>query len=153
MYGGNLKSRNTKYICAGDYFCSGNLCELCPHGHYTHGACVKIQGLVTVGVNGMGSGLIPIVAYNYGAKKPERIYQSCQWAMFYSVMLYNVFFLVMEIVPEQVLLITAVSWLGELSLIWWAFVLAEALVIPAGMILWKKESGKSLKSLTVMCSE
>ena len=108
---------------------------------------------MTVGVNGMGSGLIPIVAYNYGAKKPERIYQSCQWAMFYSVMLYNVFFLVMEIVPEQVLLITAVSWFGELSLIWWAFVLAEALVIPAGMILWKKESGKSLKSLTVMCSE
>lgn len=27
------------------------------------------------------------------------------------------------------------------------------LVIPAGMILWKKESGKSLGALTVMCSE
>ena len=178
-----------------------------------YGACVKIQGLVTVGVNGMGSGLIPIVAYNYGAKKPERIYQSCRWAMLYSVMLYSVFFLIMEIVPEQVLLlfdaseemlaigltalrimavsyllsnvcltfssafqglgmgvqsmlltlsrqvvmpvllITAVSWFGELSLIWWAFVLAEALVIPVGMILWKKESGKSLGALTVMCSE
>ncbi len=52
-----------------------------------------------------------------------------------------------------VLLITAVSWFGELSLIWWAFVLAEALVIPAGMILWKKESGKSLGSLTVIYSE
>lgn len=161
----------------------------------------------------MGSGLIPIVAYNYGAKKPERIYQSCRWAMFYSVMLYSVFFLVMEIVPEQilllfdaseemlaigvaalrimavsyllsnvcltissafqglgmgvqsmlltlsrqvimpVLLIAAASGFGELSLIWWAFVLAEALVIPAGMILWKKESGKSLKPLTVMSSE
>lgn len=168
---------------------------------------------MTVGVNGMGSGLIPIVAYNYGAKKPERIYQSCRWAMLYSVMLYSVFFLIMEIVPEQVLLlfdaseemlaigvaalrimavsyllsnvcltfssafqglgmgvqsmlltlsrqvimpvllIAAVFWFGELSLIWWAFVLAEALVIPAGMVLWKKESGKSLKPLTVMCSE
>lgn len=52
-----------------------------------------------------------------------------------------------------VLLIAAASWFGELSLIWWAFVLAEALVIPAGMILWKKESGKSLGALTVMCSE
>jgi Na+-driven multidrug efflux pump len=41
-----------------------------------------------------------------------------------------------------VLLIAAASGFGELSLIWWAFVLAEALVIPAGMILWKKESGK-----------
>ena len=56
-------------------------------------------------------------------------------------------------VVMPVLLITAVSWFGELSLIWWAFVLAEALVIPVGMILWKKESGKSLGALTVMCSE
>ena len=189
------------------------LMAITPTAVAVYGACVKIQGLVTVGVNGMGSGLIPIVAYNYGAKKPERIYQSCRWAMLYSVMLYSVFFLIMEIVPEQVLLlfdaseemlaigltalrimavsyllsnvcltfssafqglgmgvqsmlltlsrqvvmpvllITAVSWFGELSLIWWAFVLAEALVIPVGMILWKKESGKSLGALTVMCSE
>ena len=189
------------------------LMAITPTAVAVYGACVKIQGLVTVGVNGMGSGLIPIVAYNYGAKKTERIYQSCRWAMLYSVMLYSVFFLIMEIVPEQVLLlfdaseemlaigvtalrimavsyllsnvcltfssafqglgmgvqsmlltlsrqvvmpvllITAVSWFGELSLIWWAFVLAEALVIPVGMILWKKESGKSLGALTVMCSE
>ncbi len=164
-------------------------------------------------MNGMGSGLIPIVAYNYGAKKPERIYQGCRWAMGYSFLLYGVFFLIMEIVPEQVLLlfdaseemlgigvtalrimavsyllsnvcltfsaafqglgmgvqsmlltlsrqvilpvllIAAVSHLGELSLVWWAFVLAEALVIPGGMILWKKESGKALKPFQVMGSE
>ena len=184
------------------------LMAITPTAVAVYGACVKIQGLVTVGVNGMGSGLIPIVAYNYGAKKPERIYQSCRWAMLYSVMLYSVFFLIMEIVPEQVLLlfdaseemlaigvaalrimavsyllsnvcltfssafqglgmgvqsmlltlsrqvimpvllITAVSCFGELSLIWWAFVLAEALVIPMGITLWKKESQKALKPLT-----
>ena len=81
------------------------LMAITPTAVAVYGACVKIQGLVTVGVNGMGSGLIPIVAYNYGAKKPERIYQSCRWAMLYSVMLYSVFFLIMEIVPEQVLLL------------------------------------------------
>ncbi len=42
-----------------------------------------------------------------------------------------------------VLLIAAASGFSELSLIWWAFVLAEAMVIPAEMVLWKKESGKS----------
>lgn len=169
-----------------------------------YGACAKIQGLVTVGVHGMGNGLIPIVAYNYGAKKPERIYQSCRWAMLYSFLFYGVFFLLMEIVPGRVLLlfdaseemlaigvaalrimavsylfsnvcltfsaafqglglgiqsmlltlsrqvilpvvlIAAASHLGELSLIWWAFVLAEALVIPGGVVLWKRESGKVL---------
>lgn len=155
----------------------------------------------------MGSGLIPIVAYNYGAKKPKRIYQSCRFAMLYSVAFYGVFFLVMELVPEQVLLlfdaseemlaigvtalrIMAVSYLfsnvcltcsaafqglgmgvqsmmltlsrqvilpmifiaafsgtGNLSLIWTAFVLAEAVMLLPGMILWKKQSGKVLKPL------
>lgn len=52
-----------------------------------------------------------------------------------------------------VLLIAAVSHLGELSFIWWAFVLAEAFVIPMGMTLWKKESRKALKLLTVKGGE
>ncbi len=52
-----------------------------------------------------------------------------------------------------VLLIAAVSHLGELSLVWWAFVLAEALVIPGGMILWKMESRRALKSIPVMDGE
>ena len=133
--------------------------------------------------------------------------------MGYSFLLYGVFFLIMEIVPEQVLLlfdaseemlgigvtalrimavsyllsnvcltfsaafqglgmgvqsmlltlsrqvilpvllIAAVSHLGELSLVWWAFVLAEALVIPGGMILWKMESRRALKPIPVMDGE
>ncbi len=39
MYGGNPESWDTKYICAGDYFRAGNLCEFGSHGHYTHGSC------------------------------------------------------------------------------------------------------------------
>ena len=46
-----------------------------------------------------------IVAYNYGAKKPKRIYQSCRWAMLYSVIFYSIFFLIMEVFPEWVLLL------------------------------------------------
>lgn len=183
------------------------LMAITPTAVAVYGACVKIQGLVTVGVNGMGSGLIPIVAYNYGAKKPKRIYKSCRFAMLYSVVFYSVFFLIMEIWPEQVLLlfdaseemlaigvtalrimavsyllsnicltysaafqglgmgvqsmlltlgrqvilpvtfIAVLSHLGNLPLIWMAFVLAEAVVIPIGMFLWRKESGKVLKRL------
>lgn len=183
------------------------LMVITPTAVAVYGACVKIQGLVTVGVNGMGSGLIPIVAYNYGARKPNRVYQGCRWAMFYSVLFYSIFFLIMEIFPEWVLLlfdasqemlsigttalrIMAVSYLlsnvcltysaafqglgmgvqsmlltmarqvilpvvllallsgfGELSLLWLAFVLAEAVVIPVGILLWRKESEKVLKDL------
>ncbi len=46
-----------------------------------------------------------------------------------------------------VIFIAVLSRLGNLPLIWMAFVLAEAAVIPLGMILWRKESGKVLKPL------
>ena len=46
-----------------------------------------------------------------------------------------------------VVFIAVLSRLGNLSFIWMAFVLAEAVVIPFGLILWRKESGKVLKSL------
>lgn len=36
---------------------------------------------------------------------------------------------------------------GNLTLIWLAFVLAEAVVIPIGIILWRRESDKVLKNL------
>ena len=36
-----------------------------------YGVCSRMMGLCTVGVHGIDNGLIPIVAYNYGARKPE----------------------------------------------------------------------------------
>lgn len=35
------------------------------------GVCTKIQNITTVGVHGITNGLIPIVAYNYGAKQKK----------------------------------------------------------------------------------
>ena len=46
-----------------------------------------------------------------------------------------------------IIFIAVLSGFGKLSMIWMAFVLAEAVVIPFGMILWRKESGKALKHL------
>lgn len=37
------------------------------------GICTKVQNLVLIGVNGINIGLIPVVAYNYGAGKKERM--------------------------------------------------------------------------------
>lgn len=46
-----------------------------------------------------------------------------------------------------VIFIAVLSRLKNLSLIWMAFVLAEAVVIPFGVFLWRRESGKALKYL------
>ena len=38
-----------------------------------YGVCSRMMGLCTVGVHGIDNGLIPIVAYNYGARKYARV--------------------------------------------------------------------------------
>ena len=163
-----------------------------------YGVMTKIRGLVTVGTHGIDNGLIPIVAYNYGAKRPERIDGAIRWALVYSAAIYAVIFAGLELLPGPVLAlfdasadmtamgvtalrIFAVGWLlcipgyiyaaalqglgqgmksmvltmsrqavlpvvfalalralgGSLALIWWAFVLAEAVGMPLGLCLWR----------------
>ncbi len=68
-----------------------------------YGVCVKIQSVVTVGVHGIDNGLIPIVAYNYGAKKRKRIDEAVKWTLIYSTFFYVVFFIGLECVPGLVL--------------------------------------------------
>lgn len=68
-----------------------------------YGVCSRMMGLCTVGVHGIDNGLIPIVAYNYGARKPDRIQDSVKWAMRYSALFYLLFLLVLECFPGMVL--------------------------------------------------
>ena len=67
------------------------------------GVCAKIQSVVTVGVHGINNGLIPIVAYNYGAGKKQRINEAVKWAFIYGLGLYLIFFILLECMPVQVL--------------------------------------------------
>ena len=68
-----------------------------------YGVCSRMGGLCTVGVHGIDNGLIPIAAYNYGARKPERVREAVRWAMIYSFAFYAPFLAVLEIAPSFVL--------------------------------------------------
>lgn len=170
-----------------------------------YGVCARMQGLCTVGVHGIDNGLIPIVAYNYGARKKERIHAAIRWALIDSVLFYVIFLLALELMPgavlrlfnasEHMLLIgipavrvLALAWLvsipnlvvaaalqglslptpsmiltmlrqailpvalalllrltGNLSLVWWAFVLAEGICVPLAFVFWQRNQRKVLK--------
>ena len=162
-----------------------------------YGICARIQGIVTVGVHGIDNGLIPIVAYNYGAQKGSRIDEAIRWTLVDSFLMYILFFAVLELCPAAVLRlfdaseymltigrptlrILAVAYclsipnlvfaaalqglsqgtrsmvltmtrqailpvvfaailsrLGQLNLVWMAFVLAETAAIPLALRLWR----------------
>ena len=68
-----------------------------------YGICARMMGLCTVGVHGINNGLIPIVAYNYGAGRTERIREAIRWALIDSFIFYLPFLAVLEIAPSLVL--------------------------------------------------
>lgn len=51
----------------------------------TFGAYFKIQSFVFMPIFGMNNGLVPIIAYNYGARKPDRMMEGMRISVFYSV--------------------------------------------------------------------
>lgn len=69
------------------------------------GICSRIQNLALIGVHGVCLGLIPIVAYNYGAKKNKRILGTLRWALIDAVAIFMVLFLILEGLPKQILLL------------------------------------------------
>ena len=100
-----------------------------------YGVCCRMMNLCTVGVHGIDNGLIPIVAYNYGARKPKRVRESLRWAMGYSALFFLPFLLVLEFAP---------SWVLRL------FNASEHMMgigIPAAMMLWRSGSGATLTGL------
>ena len=68
-----------------------------------YGVCSRMMGLCTVGVHGIDNGLIPIVAYNYGARRPERVHAALRWALIYSAVFYLIFLVALEALPQAVL--------------------------------------------------
>lgn len=68
-----------------------------------YGACIKVQSIVTIGVFGINNGLIPIVAYNYGARRRKRIDESLKWALVYAGGIMAVMLVLLEALPEQIL--------------------------------------------------
>ena len=67
------------------------------------GVLSRMQGLCTVGVHGIDNGLIPIVAYNYGAGRGGRIREALRWGLIYSGLLYMPFMLALEVAPGLVM--------------------------------------------------
>ena len=105
-----------------------------------YGICARINNICTVGVHGINSGLIPVVAYNYGAGNKRRITDGVKWAMVYGALFYLVFFGVLELAPAMVLRIfdasefmlqIGIPALRILALSW--FLAIPGLVLSAGL--------------------
>lgn len=73
------------------------------------GVYFKLQSFVFMPVFGLNNGLVPIVAYNYGARKRERMEGVIRLAFRTAVCIMIVGFLIFQLMPEQLLLLFGAS--------------------------------------------
>ena len=68
------------------------------------GVYFKLQSFVFMPVFGLNNGMVPIIAYNYGAQKPERIHKTIRLGMVYAVAIMAIGLLVFQLIPKELLL-------------------------------------------------
>jgi len=67
------------------------------------GVYFKLQSFIFMPVFGLNNGMVPIVAYNYGAQKPDRIIKTIKLSILYAVSIMLLGFLVFQLVPDVLL--------------------------------------------------
>ena len=72
-------------------------------GQAVFGIYFKLQSFVFMPVFGLNNGMVPIVAYNYGAKNKQRIKKTVKLASIYATLIMAVGFLAFQIIPEALL--------------------------------------------------
>ncbi len=68
------------------------------------GVYFKLQSFILMPIFGLNNGMIPIVAYNYGAADKERVLKTIRFSVFYAVAIMLIGLSVFQIFPTQLLM-------------------------------------------------
>ena len=68
-----------------------------------YGVFFKLQGFAFLPIIGMNNGMVPIIAYNYGARKPERIIRTIRLAMTTALAIMIVAVIIFQFLPDKLL--------------------------------------------------
>jgi len=71
------------------------------------GIYFKLQSFIFMPIFGLNSGVIPIAAYNYGARKPARIMRTYKLAICYAIAIMCVGVVIFQTIPELLLALFA----------------------------------------------
>ena len=94
------------------------------------GVYYKLQSFVFMPIFGINNGIIPIISYNYGAKKKQRITESIRLSIIYATGIMFAGLLIFQLFPEQLLSLFNASedmiaiGVPSIRIISWCFVLA-----------------------------
>ena len=69
------------------------------------GVYFKLQSFIFMPVFGLNNGMVPIVAYNYGARKRKRMIKTVKLSMLYAIGIMSVGCLVFQLIPDLLFLL------------------------------------------------
>ena len=73
------------------------------------GVYFKLQSFVFMPVFGLNNGMVPIISYNYGARRPDRVKKTIRLAVCYAEAIMLICFAVFQLFPDKLLGIFAAS--------------------------------------------
>ncbi|MDF9866483.1 Na+-driven multidrug efflux pump [Bacilli bacterium PM5-3] len=68
-----------------------------------YGIYSKLQNFIFMHIYGLMNGMLPIMAYNYGAKQKNRVLRVRRYALLYMVIIMSIGMLVFQVIPSQLL--------------------------------------------------
>lgn len=69
------------------------------------GVYFKVQSFVFMPIFGLNNGMVPIIAYNYGARRRDRLMKTVKLSLLYAVCIMLVGFLAMQFIPDKIFLL------------------------------------------------
>ena len=67
------------------------------------GVYFKLQSFIFMPVFGLNNGMVPIISYNYGARKPDRIMKTLKLSITYAIVIMAIGVVIFQVFPEQLL--------------------------------------------------
>ena len=74
-----------------------------------YGVYFKVQSFFFMPIFGLNNGLIPIIGYNFGARKKDRIYRTIRYAVLYATIIMLLGFTAFQLIPGPLLRIFSPS--------------------------------------------
>jgi len=99
------------------------------------GVYFKLQSFIFMPLFGMNSGIVPIIGYNYGARRPDRVTGAIKWGVVYAEIIMCTGFLLFQFAPNTLLGLFAANetmlaiGVPALRTISWSFLLAGMCII------------------------
>ena len=116
------------------------------------GVYFKLQSFVFMPVFGLNNGMVPIIGYNYGARKPNRIMETFKLSVIYATLLMAIGFAIFQLFPSQLFAIFNASdnmlsiGIPALRTISWSFLLAGFGIVDSSVF---QALGHGVKSLII----